>query len=99
MNWPAATTQPHWLVAYLPYGKLVSSRELRIGTDMVKTFLEAMLQYHNDGYTLQEFSSFNGEFFVVSKFGERLRVTIIGVNPKEPPPRYVGHMEGIKKTW
>jgi len=99
MNWPAATTQPHWLVAYLPYGKLVSSRELAAGTDMVKTFLEAMLQYHNDGCTLQDFSSFNAEFFVVNKYGERLRVTISCIDPKEPRPSYPNLMAGIKKTW
>lgn len=76
----------HWLVVETAYRQVLELTELTEDADLVGIFLEEMLRYHRAGGQLNNFSSHNGEFYVVTKDRGKLRVAITSRDPREPVP-------------
>jgi len=55
-----ASIQPRWLTVRTFGGGLLDARRLEPGTDLVRTFLTAMLELLDAGWRLGEFASSSG---------------------------------------
>jgi hypothetical protein len=58
---------------------------LPAGTDLMRFYLTTLLNYHNGGWTLHEFTSDLPQFFA-SKDGEQRYVMITSIDPALPKP-------------
>lgn len=61
-----------WLVVQTPWRSIIESRQLEAGRDLLRVFLTELLRYHDEGWRLNEFSAWSGEFFA-TKEGETKR--------------------------
>jgi hypothetical protein len=78
------TDRPTWLVVRSPWGSIIEQTPMPPGTDLVRLFITELLRYHDNGWRLNDFSSFSGEFYA-SKDGEITRQVWITLrDPSEP---------------
>lgn len=53
---------PTWLVAEDPWQRILESRLLPVGTDLMRVYLSELLRHHDAGWYLSEFQSFSASF-------------------------------------
>jgi hypothetical protein len=75
--------RPHWLVVEDMQHRVLSSRLLPPGTDLLGVFLEALLDYHQRGWALNEFTSMHAHFYA-SRADEKHYVQITIDDPAVP---------------
>jgi hypothetical protein len=78
------TDRATWLVVRSPWGSIIERTAMPPGTDLVRLFITEMLRYHDNGWRLNDFSSFSAEFYV-SKEGETKRQVSITLRDSDEP--------------
>ena len=81
------STKPHWITVEDLWHKLLRSQLLPPGTDLMKTYLDLLVQYHNGGWKLNDFSSDWARFYA-SKDGEKHYIQVTSLDPALP--KYLG---------
>lgn len=80
--------QPTWIVAENPWRKILEVRALPTGADLMRAFLIELLRYQDDGWRLNEFSSFTARFYATKEHQDKRHVYITTIDPAAPvPPR------------
>lgn len=87
------STQPHWITVENPWHKLLRSQLLPPGTDLMKTYLDLLADYHNGGWKLHDFAS-NWAQFYASKDGEKQYIQITSGDPAGPKYEHYDLMSG-----
>jgi hypothetical protein len=80
------STEMRWLIVNDAWRNVRSFQELPPGTDLLRTFLTTLLRYHDEGWTLHEFTAFNAEFFA-HKGNDKVLVQIASEDPTQRPVR------------
>jgi hypothetical protein len=79
-----------WLVVDDPWRRIIRTEKLPAGTDLMRRFLVELLDYHDKGWRLHDFSTFAAHFFA-SKEGElKHYVQITSADPTAPSSTTVG---------
>ena len=73
-----------WVVAENPWQKVLEVRALPAGTDLMRVFIAELLRYQDDGWRLNDFSSFSSSFFCTKEHHDKRRVYITTVDPAAP---------------
>jgi hypothetical protein len=73
--------EPRWLVVRNMHRAILEVRPLSPETDLRRTFILALLEWTDAGWTLGEFSSISGHFFC-TRGAERRMVAITPSDPK-----------------
>jgi hypothetical protein len=79
-----ATSETRWYVVRSMHGTVIESRKLPFGIDLKRTFLAAMIEWIDAGWSLREFSSSSATFFC-DRDPERRMVSIDPTDPDEVP--------------
>jgi len=91
---PLATTdQPRWYVVRSMHGTVIETRRLAAGTHLKRAFLMAMVEWIDNGWTLNEFSSASAAFFC-DRESQRRMVSIDPTDPDEVPMYGGAHLGG-----
>lgn len=76
-----------WLIENDSWRNVRKFEALPPGTDLLRAFLMALVRYHDEGWTLHEFSSFSAECFA-HKNDLRIVVQITSEDPTKPPRKW-----------
>jgi hypothetical protein len=75
------------------HGALIETQPLPPGADLKRAFIEAMLRWMQDGWSIGEFSSASASFFC-TRPPERRMVSIDPTDPYEVPMYGGAHLGG-----
>ena len=81
-----ASHEMRWLIENDHWRNVRKFEALPPGTDLLRTYLMALVRYHDEGWTLHEFSAFNAHCFA-QKNNDRIIVQITSDDPTKPPPK------------
>lgn len=84
------SNEMRWLIENDYWRNVRKFEPLPPGTDLLRTFLVALLRYHDEGWELHEFSTYSSEFFAHKK-GERIVVQITSEDPTKPPRKWTDY--------
>jgi hypothetical protein len=83
----SASPDMRWLIENDQWRNVRKFEALPPGTDLMRAFLNALLRYHDAGWTLHEFSAFRAEFFA-RKNSVHVLVQISSDDPTKPPRKW-----------
>jgi hypothetical protein len=89
----ATSAAPRWYVVRSMHGSVLEAHELAPGTNLLRTFLTALLAWHHDGWEIGEFSSATATFFC-TRDPERRMVSIDPHDPRDVPLYGGAHLGG-----
>lgn len=84
----------HWLVVEDQWHRVMRAERLSAGADLLRHYLQLLLEYHDGGWKLHEFSSYWG-YFYASRLGEQHYVQITSVDPALPKASHGNLMAGM----
>lgn len=87
---------PHWLVVETGYGRLMESTAIPPGADLMRLFISTLAKYHDDGWKLIEFSSYQAHFYA-TKGDDKRFVQITSTDPATPKQPAPNMMQGVAK--
>lgn len=65
----------------------MEARALPVGTDLMRAFLAELLRYQDEGWRLNEFSSFSASFYATKEYQDKRYVYISTIDPATPAPK------------
>lgn len=65
-----------WIIAQDPWYRVLEARQLPAGTDLMRAFLAELLRYHDEGWRLNDFSSYGASFHATKMYETKRSVSI-----------------------